>query len=136
MRYLAIDYGEKRTGLAICDPAQTIASPLTVIEGQRQLLQQIAFICKAEAVRAIVIGLPLNMDGSEGPQAKTVRKFAARLRTQIDIPLCFQDERLSSFAAQDKLAPARLSRAKTKKYADAVAAAEILNNFLDAKKGR
>ncbi len=136
MRYLAIDYGEKRTGLAICDPAQTIASPLTVIEGRKQLLEKIVCICKAEAVRAIVLGLPLNMDGSEGPQAKTVRKFAARLRTQLDIPVSFQDERLTTFAAEDKLAPARLSRAKTKKYADAVAAAEILNNFLDQKQGR
>jgi putative Holliday junction resolvase len=136
MRYLAIDYGEKRTGLAICDPAQTIASPLTVIEGQKELLQKIAFICKAETVRAIVLGLPLNMDGSEGHQAKSVRKFAAQLQANLDIPLHFQDERLTSFAADDKLAPARLTRAKMKKHADAVAAAEILNAFLEAKKGR
>jgi putative Holliday junction resolvase len=98
MRYLAIDYGNKRTGLAICDAAETIVSPLTVIHGQKDLLKKIADIVEAEKAEAIVLGLPLNMDDSHGPQAKLIFKFADQLRTQIDLPVHFQDERLSTFS--------------------------------------
>ena len=133
MRYLAIDYGSKRTGLAICDRSETIVSPLTVIHGQNDLLQRITEIVQAEGVEAIVLGLPLNMDDSEGPQAKLVQTFAAKLRANIDIPIHFQDERLSSFAAEEKLAPAELTRKKAKKRLDAIAAAQILEAFLERK---
>ena len=133
MRYLAIDYGNKRTGLAICDPEETIASPLTVIE-TKQLLEKLPPIIKFEAVDAIVIGLPLNMDDSTGPQAKLTLKFAEQLRKNIDLPIHFQDERLTSFAADEKLAPAELTTKKKKKLRDAIAAAEILNAFLEQKK--
>ena len=133
MRYLAIDYGNKRTGLAICDRSETIVSPLTVIDGQYDLLQRIADIVQAEGVQAIVLGLPLNMDDSQGAQAKLAQAFAAKLQTRLDIPIHFQDERLSSFAAEEKLAPAELSRKKKKKHLDAVAAAQILEAFLENK---
>jgi putative Holliday junction resolvase len=136
MRYLAIDYGVKRTGLAICDRSETIASPLTVIPGQYDVLQKIVKIVNAEGVEAIVLGLPLNMDDSEGSQAKIVRLFAEELKARIDIPIHFQDERLSTFAAEDKLAPAELTRKKTKKHLDAVAAAQILEAFLENKSHR
>ncbi len=92
MRYLAIDYGSKRTGLAICDLAETITSPLTVIQGQKELPKKIADIVETENVEAIVLGLPLNMDDSTGPQAKLVFKFADRLKTHLDIPIHLQDE--------------------------------------------
>ena len=133
MRYLAIDHGRKRTGLAICDRNETICSPLTVISAQQNVLKKIVEVIADEGVEAIVLGLPLNMDNSEGPQAKTARLFAEELQTKIDIPLYFQDERLSSFAAEDKLAPAELTRKKTKKHLDAVAAAQILETFLENK---
>ncbi|MHC4616565.1 MAG: Holliday junction resolvase RuvX [Planctomycetota bacterium] len=134
MRYLAIDYGTKRTGLAICDPAETIASPLGVIEGQKDLIARIAAIAGKEKVGAIVVGLPLNMDDSAGPQAKLVFQFAAQLEKQLDIPVHFQDERLSSFGAKEKLAPVELARKKKRKHVDAVAAAEILEAFIEQKK--
>jgi putative Holliday junction resolvase len=134
MRYLAIDYGTKRTGLAICDAAQTIASPLAVIGDRKLLLAKIAEIVEAENVQAIVLGLPLNMTGSEGPQAKLVRKFADQLRAHVHTPVYLQDERLSSFGAEEKLAPANLTRGKQKKRLDAVAAAEILEAFLEQKR--
>jgi len=133
MRYLAIDYGDKRTGLAICDPAETIASPLTVIHGQKELPKKIADIVETENVEAIVLGLPLNMDGSTGPQAELVFKFADRLKTHLDIPIHFQDERLSSFSAEEKLSQTEFTRKKKKKRLDAIAAAEILQAFLDNK---
>lgn len=134
MRYLAIDYGIKRTGLAICDPNETIASPLMVIEGQKDLLNKIRQVVKTENVEAIVIGLPINMDDSHGPQAKLVFRFADQLQEFMNIPVHFQDERLSTFAAAEKLNSAELSRKKKAKHLDAVAAAEILEAFLEEKK--
>ena len=133
MRYLAIDYGSKRTGLAICDPAETIASPLTVIQGQKELPKKIADIVETENVEAIVLGLPLNMDGSTGPQAELVFKFADQLKAHLDIPIHFQDERLSSFSAEEKLSQTEFTRKKKKKRLDAIAAAEILQTFLEQK---
>ena len=136
MRYLAIDYGTKRTGLAICDSAETIASPLAVIQGRKELLKKIADVVESENVEAIVLGLPLNMDGSEGPQAKLVLEFAEELKAHLHIPVHFQDERLSSFGAEEKLTRANLTRDKRKKHLDAVAAAEILEAFLEQKTPR
>ncbi|MBA7702710.1 putative pre-16S rRNA nuclease [subsurface metagenome] len=133
MRYLAIDYGTKRTGLAICDPAETIVSPFTVIQGQKELLKKIADVVETENVGAVVLGLPLNMDDSQGFQAKLVFKFAEQLKKHLQIPVHFQDERLSSFAAEERLAAAEFTRKKKKKRLDAVAAAEILQAFLDSK---
>jgi putative Holliday junction resolvase len=133
MRYLAIDYGTKRTGLAICDQAETITSPLTVIEGQKQLLKKIKEIIAKEKVNAVVLGLPLNMDGTESSQTKFVLKFAEQLKSHLNIPIHLHDERLSSFGAQQKLYEANLTRGKRKKRLDAVAAADILESFLEKK---
>ncbi len=133
MRYLAIDYGTKRTGLAICDPAETIVSPLTVIQGQKELLKKIADVVKAEDVGAVVLGLPLNMDDSEGFQTKLVLRFAEQLKEHLNVPIHFQDERLSSFSAEEKLASAEFTRGKRRKRLDAIAAAEILEAFLEQK---
>lgn len=133
MRYLAIDYGTKRTGLAICDPGETIVSPLTVIEGQKGLLKKIAEVVETERVEAVVLGLPLNMTGSESAQTKLVFKFAEQLKGYLHIPVHFQDERLSSFGAEEKLASAKFTRGKKRKRLDAVAAAEILEAFLEQK---
>jgi len=133
MRYLAIDYGDKRTGLAICDHAETIASPLAVIEGQKDLIKKIAEVVRTENVEAIVLGLPFNMDDSQGFQAKLVLQFADRLKKLLDMPIHFQDERLSSFDAEQRLASAELTRKKKKKRLDAIAAAQILEAFLEQK---
>jgi len=133
MRYLAIDYGSKHTGLALCDRDETIASPLAVIEGQKELLKKIADVVETEKVEAIVLGLPLNMDDSQGSQAKLVFQFAEQLKKVLDVPIHFQDERLSSFSAEEKLASVEFTRGKKRKRIDAVAAAEILKAFLEQK---
>jgi putative Holliday junction resolvase len=133
MRYLAIDYGTKRTGLAICDAAETIATPLTTFHGQKQLIEKIAELTRTEHIEAIVLGLPLNMDGSESAQTKLALKFAERLRDHLKIPVYLQDERLSSFSAEEKLASANFTKRKIKQRLDAVAAAEILEAFLERK---
>lgn len=136
MRYLAIDYGTKRTGLAVCDRDETITSPLTVIQGQKQLLKKIYEVVEKEDIDAVVLGLPLNMDGSEGTQTKLVLKFGKQLQKGLKIPVLLQDERLSSFGAEEKLTAAQYTRGKRKKRLDAVAAAEILQTFLENKTPR
>jgi len=133
MRYLAIDYGTKRTGLAICDSAETIASPLAIIQGQKELLKKIAEVVETENVEAVVLGLPLNMTGSESSQTKLVLKFAGQLKDHLHVPVHLQDERLSSFSAEEKLASAKFTKEKMRKRLDAVAAAEILEAFLERK---
>jgi putative Holliday junction resolvase len=135
MRYLAIDYGAKRTGLAVCDAAETIASPYGVLQGQKDLIERIARIVVSENIEALVLGLPLNMDDTEGPQAKRVRSFAGQLRSRIPIPVHFQDERLSSFGAEQKLEEIGLSKGKKRERLDALAAAEILQAFLERRTG-
>jgi putative Holliday junction resolvase len=134
MRYLAIDHGLKRTGLAICDAGESIASPLAVLNSRKQLLKKLAEIIETENVEAVVLGLPLNMDNSTGPQARSVLKFAERLKESVNLPIHFQDERLSSFGAEEKLAAGEFTRKKSRERVDAVAAAEILQTFLDSRK--
>ncbi len=134
MRYLAIDYGTKRTGLAICDPTETIISPLAIIKSRKELLHKIIEIVEAESVGAVVLGLPLNMDDSKGSQAQLVLKFAERLRSHLKIPVYLQDERLSTYTAEEKLSLANLARSKIVDRLDAVAAGEILEAFLEQNK--
>jgi putative Holliday junction resolvase len=137
MRYLAIDYGTKHTGLAICDPTETVVSPISVIEGQKELLKKVVEVVEAEDVEAIVLGLPLNMDDSVGSQTKLVLRFAGELKEHLDIPVYFQDERLSTFSAEKKLASAEFRKSKKrKKRLDAIAAAEILEAFLYERNDR
>lgn len=135
MRYLAIDHGDKRTGLAVCDKSETLVSPLSVIttSGQAELLRQVSEAIRSEHIEAIVVGMPFNMDDTEGPRAKKVRAFAAALSENTDIPVFFQDERLSSFEAEGQILDLELTRKKKKKRLDAIAAAAILRSFLDNK---
>ncbi|AQT68863.1 Putative Holliday junction resolvase [Anaerohalosphaera lusitana] len=133
MRFLAVDFGEKRTGLAVCDEKETMAFPLTVLEGQGGLANRIAKIAKEEQAQGFVMGLPLNMDGTEGDRAARVRHFTEKLSQVTDLPVFFHDERLSSFEAENKLA-GHLTRKKKKKHLDAVAAAGILESFLQKRR--
>ena len=136
MRYLSIDYGNKITGLAICDQTEIIVSPLVAIPTSNTIIGKIIEIIKAENVEALVLGLPLNMDDSVGPQAQKVQAFAEQLKKQIDVPVFFQDERLSTFAAEGKMIAMELTRKKKKRRIDALAAAEILQAFLDEKRSK
>ena len=134
MRYLSIDYGNKITGLAICDSTETFVSPLMAIPTSNTIIDRIIEVAKAENVGALVMGLPLNMDDSVGPQAKKVQLFADQLEKHAGVPVIFQDERLSTFAAKDKMIAMELTRKGKKRRIDALAAAEILQSFLDSKK--
>lgn len=143
MRYLCIDLGDKRTGLAIGDIFTRIATPLTVLEvpitdntGEallNALVQAINDQFSPHAEVGIVIGLPLNMhDGSEGPRSKVVRDFASRLEARLGQrrKIHFQDERLSSVQADWTMAQSGLTHKQKKQRRDALAAASILSDFL------
>jgi len=134
MRFLAIDHGERRTGLAVCDASEMVVSPLMVLAGADNCVSKIANAAKEYGVEAVVIGLPYNMDGTEGPRAAQVRRFGEELKKYLALPIVFFDERLSSFAAAEKLAAMELTRKGRKKRLDAVAAAAILEGFLEARK--
>ncbi|MBX3358400.1 MAG: Holliday junction resolvase RuvX [Phycisphaeraceae bacterium] len=142
MRYLAIDLGDKRTGLAVGDDETRIVSPFDVIQvplsvnGGDALLGALARAIEeilgysAQSKGELIVGLPLNMDGTEGPRSKVVRSFAARLGARVKRPIRFQDERLSSAAADWSMAGSGLTRGEKKEKRDALAAAAILNDFL------
>jgi putative Holliday junction resolvase len=134
--YCGVDYGSRRIGLAIANPEGTIASPLDVVPGDGPVRTVIARIEDAVAdydVDEWVVGLPLNMDGTEGDQARQARQFAAHLERVTGKPVHLWDERLSSSTADEHLAAADLTRAKKKARRDAVAAQVMLQSFLDAK---
>jgi putative Holliday junction resolvase len=107
MRYLAIDHGQKRTGLAVSDASETLVSPYSVIETtcEAELLRRILDVMKTEEIEAVVVGLPVNMDGTEGTRVKQVKQFVEKLRQQTSKPK------------------------KKKKRLDAIAAATILQSF-------
>jgi len=135
MRYLSIDYGAKRVGLAICDAGEKFVSPLEMIarRDDAQVVARIAAVAADESVQAIVLGLPVNMDGAEGPQAAAVREFGDLLAKSVKLPLHFQNEQLSSFAADQRLIGRELTRGGKRRRQDAIAAAVILEDFLRGK---
>ena len=132
MRYLAVDLGDRRTGLAIGDDELKMAQPVCVLEvsiGPR-LVEEIIASLRDQDANALVIGLPLNMDGSTGGRVDITKTFADQLRQKTDVPIHFQDERLTSVAAEEHLAQSGKTHKQKKKLRDALAAAEILNDFL------
>ena len=133
-RLLGLDLGEKTIGMAISDSAFAIASPVGTIRRRRfteDAAELLGFV-DAREVGGLVIGLPVNMDGSEGPRCQSVRQFAANLLALRDLPVAFWDERLSTAAVERAMIAADLSRKKRKKAVDTAAAAFILQGALDA----
>lgn len=139
MRYLCIDLGDRRTGLALGDAHTKIASPIGVVEvaiaerGGEALLGALARAAGEHlgARDAIVFGLPLNMDGTEGAGAKKVREFAARLASLVGLGVHFQDERLTSADADWSMSRSGMTRGEKKQRRDALAASAILRDFLE-----
>ena len=134
MIYLAVDLGDKRTGLAVADDIVRIVQPITVLETPlgEQLVHEIQSVIAEHGIDCIVMGLPLNMDGSESQRSKLTQTFAEKLQESIHIPIEFQDERLTSAAAEELLNQSGKTHKQKKKLRDALAAAEILKNFLHA----
>jgi len=137
MRTLAIDLGTKRVGLALSDQGGRFATPLEVLQvsSPDHALDVIRPLMKQEGVERILVGLPLNMDGTIGPTAQATIQWARQIE---GIPVIFVDERLSSFEAEQTLterkrAGEKLTRKRKKEQLDAVVAAQLLQAFLDGK---
>jgi putative Holliday junction resolvase len=134
VRLLGIDIGEARVGIAVSDPDATVATPLTVLDG-RSLASDIAPLARLVEdyeVSTVVVGLPLTLAGEEGPQAREVRRRAASLEQALRIPVVMWDERLTTAQARRSLSEAGLDGRAARKAVDMVAAALILQSYLDS----
>ena len=132
-KWLGLDYGTRRIGVAVGDTRNGIAGPLAMVPAtcEQEVFAALADIATSQGVEGIVVGWPLNMDDTEGPQGKLTRKFAARLAANSGLDVRMWDERLTSFAADQVLA-GLFTRKKKKERQDAVAAATILQDFFAA----
>ncbi len=136
MVIMSIDFGKVRTGLAICDKNEILASPLCVIKEKSEevLAQKINEKAKETRTEIIVIGLPKNMDGSLGESAERVQKFAEILKNHSDLPIIFWDERRTTITAHEYLSETNIRGAKRKSIIDTVSASIILENYLGFRK--
>jgi putative Holliday junction resolvase len=134
MRLIGLDVGEARIGVAASDPTGTLASARTVLQRRPEeaALQAVCRIIEEEEAQAVIVGLPRSLSGELHGQAALVQAFAERLRSQISIPVHFWDERLSTVAAEREMRAAGTKRDRRRTMVDAVAAAIILQNYLDA----
>ncbi len=132
MIILSVDYGDKRSGLAVCDKNETIASPVGTLtaKGRTALIEMIAEKADEYSAGMIVVGLPKNMDGTEGFRADSCREFARLLEERTSLPVQMQDERLTTVSAYNDLHAAGLRGAKAKGAVDALSAVIILEDFI------
>lgn len=134
MRAIALDIGERRIGVAVSDPQMRVATPLTVLDARRVLgdgvpVRQI--LSDYDDVGLLVVGLPRSLDGSEGPQAASVRRAAERIAAFVNLPIEYVDERLSSAEASRRMAESGLDERARRGSVDMVAASLFLQAFLD-----
>ena len=140
---MGVDFGDKRTGLASCDPSRLIATAIGVISpgGIEKTAEAVALEATKRGVSGIVVGLPVNMDGSEGGRAARYRKFARLLEERLaensetaSIPVCLFDERMTTMTAARFLNETNTRGQKRKEVIDALSAQIILQNFIDKLK--
>ena len=133
---LGLDVGSKRIGVAGCDGLGMMATGITTIwrSSFQNDMEQLAEIIDDRQVEILVIGLPYTMDGNIGSQAKQVQKFARRVATVIELPIEYVDERLTSYAAEQMMIEAKISVCRNKATIDRIAAAVILQQWLDERR--
>lgn len=137
MRALGIDFGERRIGLAISDPAGRFALPLATVErrSDRVAVAQIAEIASREGVERLVVGEPVSLDGSRGDAASRARRFGAKLASRTGLPLTFVDEALTTVEATARLRAAGVDPRREPERIDALAAQILLQEALDRPEG-
>ena len=137
MRILALDHGTKRIGVAVSDEMQIIASPLEYIPAEplAGVVERLTALIREKDVGRIVVGMPRNMDGSYGPAAQKVREFIAALTEVVAVPIKTWDERLTSTMANRALVQGNVRRDQRKEKVDKMAAAILLQGYLDAQGG-
>jgi putative Holliday junction resolvase len=133
LRFLGLDLGEKTIGLALSDTSRTVATPMETLRRSKFSAdaQKLERIVQEQNVGAVAIGLPLNMDGSDGPSAQSARAFGRNLAARTPVPIIFWDERLSTVAVTRTLLDADASRRRRADVVDKMAAAYILQGVLD-----
>jgi len=133
MRLLGLDYGTVRVGVAMSDQLGYIAQPKGFIDAvaKKKCIEKIIQMCNEFDIKKIVIGLPLHMNGDEGESALGARTFGKKINKKIDIPIEFIDERLSTMSANKALTEGNVKGEKRKEKVDSVAAAIILQNYID-----
>ena len=138
MKILAVDLGKASTGLAVCDESELLASPAGVISeyNWERLAQTVAAQAAERAVGCIVVGLPRNMDGSEGQSAQNARAFAENLKLLVSVPVELRDERGTTITAHGYLNNTDTRGKKRKAVVDAVAATIILQDYLDYRRNQ
>jgi putative Holliday junction resolvase len=132
-RLMALDVGTKTVGLALSDTRLVIATPLETLRRTKfsSDADRLAALGRTHAVGGLVLGLPISMDGSEGPRCQSVRQFARNLEPFLPLPMTFWDERLSTAAVERDLIAHDMTRKRRAQIVDRVAAAYILQGFLD-----
>ncbi|HTL98031.1 MAG TPA: Holliday junction resolvase RuvX [Holophagaceae bacterium] len=136
MRWLAIDHGTKRIGLAFCDELEILASPFAVWPAEGAVLDRLARLCKEEGAQALVVGLPKHKDGAESATAPLARAFATELSARTGLPHLLWDEHLSSAEAERLLAQRGVKADRRKALLDAAAAAVILADLLETRRAK
>ena len=133
MRAMGIDVGSRRIGVAVSDELGFLAAPWRAVRAARgREFEELAAMVRERGIEIVVIGLPTSLDGTEGPQAKTVRAFARRLATHLgDVPHTFADERFTTAEAERLMISRRMSREERRDRIDAAAAAIMLQGWLD-----
>jgi putative Holliday junction resolvase len=134
MRILALDYGTKRIGVATSDELRIIAQPLEFIPAVslEGVFKRLHAIIAEKQISEIVVGMPFNMDGSTGPTARRVEKFVERLKASVKLPVHTHDERLTTHEAENLLISAGARRDKRRQVIDQMAAAILLQSYLDS----
>lgn len=135
MRILGIDYGDARIGMAISDENSIIATALPVYRptSMRKSIDYVTELAKRHEVGKIIVGLPLNMNGTEGPQAGKVRAFASNLEKVSGIEVVMKDERLTTVYVQRAFAETGMKKSKQTEYIDSASAQVILQNYIDCE---
>ncbi len=138
MKIMAVDYGDARTGLAACDRTEFLASPLGVLEekSMARTAEKIVRVSREQDAGMIVIGLPKNMDGSEGPRAQKSRRLAALVRDAVSVPVELWDERRTTVTAAGILSENGTYGKKRRQTIDAVAAVVILESYMEYRRAR
>jgi len=136
MRILGLDVGDKKIGISMCDPDEILASPLTTLnrDDDSRVISDILEIVNKNGVGLIVIGLPYSLSGEKNIQALKTNEFADKLKESAGIEIVFQDERLSTRAAQQMMISSGMKKEKRKEMIDSAAAAVLLQGFIDARK--
>ena len=134
-RLVALDLGAKRVGVAVSDELQIAVTPLPFIERRswKDLLRRVAVIIEGYDARGLVIGLPLSLDGSDGEAAQEARRLAENFRRSLNVPVYLQDERLTTFAAGEKLKSEGVPSGEIENRVDSESAALILRDFIEIR---